>query len=315
VDFFAIHATVSQVVVASSSRAIDAAMVLAAGFGTRLRPLTEELPKALVPLGDRSVLEHILAAIRRAGIERIVVNAHHLAGRFDAASLGVTLVVEEHILGTAGGVAGAADGLGGGDVLVYNGDILADVDVSALRAAHGQAIPFSTLALAERLAPGVGTVGVGPRGDVVRLRTGRFGEEVWSADFVGVQILSPAAREALPEEGCLVGDVYLPALEHGERIIGTCAARGFVDVGTPARYHAANMRWLESSGQSTLCGAGGRVAAGVALSHSIVGEAAVIEGTGKVERCVIWPGAAARAPLADAIVLTSGRVVRPLLDP
>ncbi len=96
----------------SSSR-MPVAMVLAAGFGTRLRPLTEVFPKPLVPLGDRSVLAHIVDRLAAAGAPRVVVNRHHLRQRFDDAAMSrlalpLSLSAEDDILGTAGGVRHAA---------------------------------------------------------------------------------------------------------------------------------------------------------------------------------------------------------------
>ena len=71
---------------------LPAAMVLCAGYGTRLRPLTDELPKPLVPVGDRSVLGHIASALKLAGFERLVVNAHHLPEVLRGALEGLPLV-------------------------------------------------------------------------------------------------------------------------------------------------------------------------------------------------------------------------------
>src|SRR5688572_24464404 len=94
------------------------AMVLCAGLGTRLRPLTDELPKPLVPVGDRSLLAHIARVLAGAGFERLVINTHHLPELFPAAirelSIEAHLIHEPVILGTAGGVAGARRFLGRG---------------------------------------------------------------------------------------------------------------------------------------------------------------------------------------------------------
>ncbi len=293
----------------SESLPVHAAMVLAAGYGTRLRPLTEELPKPLVPLGDRSVLEHIVDRIRACGIERIVINTHHLPERYDEAKLGVRKVVESTIRGTAGGVAGAAAEIGPGAVLVYNGDILADVDWRRFGDAHRDASPFATLAVTARRGPGEGTVGMNADNAVVRLRNGRFGEEVWSADFVGVQLLSEGARAVLPTDGCLVGDVYLHALARGARLIVSPCVSGFVDIGTPQAYHASNMGWLDGRPEEVFCANDAQVAPGVSLVKSVVGAGAVVHGRGTVDHCVIWPGARTSAPLCNTIVLRSGKCV------
>src|SRR6478672_7195775 len=97
-----------------------AAMVLAAGLGTRLRPLTNELPKPLVPIGDRSMLAHVVDRLRAAGCSPVVVNAHHHADAVARACEALGAVVsreDEDLLGTAGGLARARALLGEGDVL------------------------------------------------------------------------------------------------------------------------------------------------------------------------------------------------------
>src|SRR5262245_37568354 len=116
---------------------MPSAMILAAGLGTRLRPLTDELPKPLVPVGDRPALAHIADQLARAGIHEAVLNTHHLAEAFSAERLAglpirISMIHEPRILGTGGGIANAARALGEGEVVVWNGDILADLDVHAL---------------------------------------------------------------------------------------------------------------------------------------------------------------------------------------
>ncbi len=118
-------------------------MILAAGFGTRLRPLTLELPKPLVWVGDRPAIAMVAERLVAAGVREIVINTHHQAEAFSTEMLArvpgeISVVVEEEILGTGGGVANAASLLGDGDVVVWNGDILAPLDVRALLAAHAQ---------------------------------------------------------------------------------------------------------------------------------------------------------------------------------
>jgi mannose-1-phosphate guanylyltransferase len=279
-------------------------MVLCAGQGTRLRPLTDELPKPLVPVGDRSVLEHVLDALAAAGFGRFVVNTHHRAADFDTfARPGLALSHEPAILGTAGGVAHAAAALGPGPVLVHNGDILADVDYPALSGSDA----FAVLAVRPGRPVGEGTVGVDGGGRVVRLRGRTFGTEAGGADFAGVQQLSERARAVLPAAGCLVGDVYLPALARGEVLVAASVVRAFRDIGTVGEYLDANLAWLGE--RSAWIAPSATLAPGVAADRALVGAGAVIEGQGTVARTVVWPGARARAPLADAVVTASGRVV------
>src|SRR5437867_1556167 len=114
------------------------AMVMAAGLGTRLRPITDEIPKPMAPVANRPIMEHILVLLRRHGFEQVVANLHWfpdvIRGRFgDGSGLGVELTYnfEEELLGTAGGVREVADYLraGGDSFLVMAADALTDIDL------------------------------------------------------------------------------------------------------------------------------------------------------------------------------------------
>jgi mannose-1-phosphate guanylyltransferase len=278
-------------------------MVLAAGLGTRLRPLTDVRPKSLVPVGDRPALDHVLARLRAAGVERVVVNAHHHAGPLQAHAAvmpGVSVSVEAELLGTAGGIQRAGALLGDGDVVVWNGDILADVDVAALLGAHRDA---ATLVV-QPLPAGQGSVGVDAEGRVVRLRTERFGEEAHGGQFLGIQVIGAALRARLPPSGGLVEDLYLPAMARGETLRARWFEGPWSDIGTVASYVAANVAWLEARGERAWVGPGARVGTGVGLERSVVGASAFVEGTGTLARCVVWPGAHATAP-AEGVVFTA----------
>lgn len=293
------------------------AMILCAGLGTRLRPLTNELPKPLVWLGDRPALAHIIDRLARGGVDGVVINTHHLANKFERATLAsmpldVRVVHEPHIRGTAGGVAGAAKALGPGDVIVWNGDIVADVDITALRNSYEREATsgaIAALAVAPRHAKGEGTVGLGEDGRVVRLRGEVFGEEAGSVDYVGVQMIGASLRARLPEEGCFMADVYLPALRRGERVATTAVATRFTDLGTVDAYLEENLRWLRDSGANAYVGPGAAVDTSVTVVGSIVGAGATVRGHGELRDVVVWPGATVTAPLARAVVMTNGDVV------
>lgn len=132
------------------------AMIMAAGLGTRLKPLTGFIPKPMVPIANRPALYHILRLLSRHGITEVVVNLHHLPDTVtsyfgDGAWLGVDLryAFEEQLLGTAGGVKNNQGFLGDDTFLVLSGDALTDVDLTALIAAHRAHRGIATLAVAE----------------------------------------------------------------------------------------------------------------------------------------------------------------------
>ncbi|HEY3667352.1 MAG TPA: nucleotidyltransferase family protein [Polyangiaceae bacterium] len=289
---------------------MSSAIVLCAGFGTRLRPLTDELPKPLVPVGDRSILEHALERLGRASFSQLVINVHHLAALFERTIAGLRLnvevVVEPDIRGTAGGVAGARGRLQSDPILVWNGDILVDPPIEALIAATER--DSFCLGVAPR-AQGEGTVGLGAAGEVVRLRGERFGEEIGGADYVGVLSLGAGVRDALPAHGCLFGDVALPLLRAGRVIKTLPVHQPWTDAGDLPSLLGANLAWLAARGVDRFVASGAEVSPSATLRQSVVGAGARVEGTGLVERCVICPGATATAPLRDAIVAPSGRVI------
>jgi mannose-1-phosphate guanylyltransferase len=283
------------------------AMVLCAGLGTRLRPLTLELPKPLVPVGDRPLLAHITERLRAAGLGHVVLNTHHLAEAFRniGASLGIEaqVVHEPVIRGTAGGVAGARRWLEA-PLVLWNGDILADPPLVALL----EAARTGGLALAYAPRPlGEGTLGVDEAGRVVRLRGQRFGIETTGGDYVGVAGLGKRCLDTLPETGCLVGDWALPELRAGRAIHAVPCLGAWSDAGDLGSYLELNQRWL--GGRAAYVAPDAGLDAEVSLREAVVGAGARVTGRGELRRVVVWPRAHAVAPLSDAVVTTKGLVV------
>jgi mannose-1-phosphate guanylyltransferase len=296
--------------VARYDTGMASAIVLCAGFGTRLRPLTDELPKPLVPVGDRSILEHALERLFAAGFGEVVINVHHLAALFERSiahlAMRVRVVVEPDIRGTAGGVAGARALLQSDPVLVWNGDILVDPPLDQLVA--GSEPHSFCLGVAPR-GLGEGTVGLDQAGNVVRLRGERFGDEARGADYIGVLALGAAVRDSLPEHGCLFGDAALPSLRKGGVIRSAVVTQPWTDAGDLGSLLRANLAWLAARGLRAFVADSAQVAAAATVRDSVVGAGARVLGQGLLERCVVCPGATATAPLYDVIVAPSGRVI------
>jgi mannose-1-phosphate guanylyltransferase len=124
------------------------AMVLAAGLGTRLRPLTYEITKPMVPVLDRPVMEHILDLLERHGITDVIANLHYFPEMIrEYFGDRITYRYEPELLGTAGGVRACAEFLGDEPFLVISGDALTDIDVTALAERHREAGGIATLAV------------------------------------------------------------------------------------------------------------------------------------------------------------------------
>jgi mannose-1-phosphate guanylyltransferase len=183
-------------------------------------------------------------------------------------------------------------------VLVWNGDMFTTPPLQELLGAVRAGL---TLAVALR-SRGEGTVGLDEHHRVVRLRGECFGVEARGADYIGVAALGPDVLKALPEQGCLIGDVALPRLRAGGVIETVPSSAPFWDIGDVKGYFRANVAWLDGFGGASWLGQGADIGPEVELGGSIVGAGARVEGNGDVTRCVVWPGARAAAPLADAIV-------------
>jgi len=124
------------------------AMVLAAGLGTRLRPLTYEITKPMVPVLDRPVMAHILDLLDRHGFEQTIANLHYFPDSIrEHFGERLTYLYEPELLGTAGGVRACAEFFGGDSFLVISGDALTDIDLTALAARHRESGGIATLAV------------------------------------------------------------------------------------------------------------------------------------------------------------------------
>lgn len=231
-------------------------MILAAGLGTRLRPLTYETPKALVQVAGQPVLEHVARRVVEAGADRIVVNVSPHADRIRAfieerGGWGVDVRISEEPDGpleTGGGLLKAAP-LFRGDrpILVHNADILTDVDLEALYAAHASAL--ATLAVREAesdrylIFDEVGMVGYAYSGNEVRAR-GPEGKER-RVDFMGVQVINPRLLKLFEETGKFsIFTTYMRLIRAGERFAAYDATESrWSDIGTHEQLEAAQTEW------------------------------------------------------------------------
>ncbi len=231
-------------------------MVLCAGFGTRLRPLTDSCPKPMVPLCGLPLLRYNFALLKYAGVEELVINTHHLGPAMErgaieqANSLALKLSVsreERHILGTGGGLKKAAAELSSGTFFVLNGDMLFDVDLAAALAAHRAAGAVATMILAP-YPPGAtyGAVEV-DSSDQVRRIAGRgaapaSGEKWIKRHFTGVHIMEPEVLSRLPEGESDVNRIaYVRLIHEGARVLGYVQQGAWADLGAPKSYLKSNL--------------------------------------------------------------------------
>ena len=231
---------------------VRTAFVLCAGWGQRLQPLTDQVPKPLVPVCGIPLVEFALARIAAAGVERIVINTHRLAGEFirlfpeypepsHYAGVPVFFRHEPELLETAGGLKNVEDLLLPGPVLVHNGDILAEIDLAALFAAHAESGAICTLAL--RSSGGPLHVGYDASTKLVTDIRGELGSSAPRFLYTGVCVADPVLLARIPA-GRPVSfvPVWMDILRDGGKIAGAVLDGGlWRDLGTIdeyARIHA-----------------------------------------------------------------------------
>lgn len=236
------------------------AMVLCAGLGTRLAPLSARWPKPALPLLGAPLFRYALATLQRAGITSVGINTHHLPDRMLAtaaaecarAALPLEVAHEAQALqGTGGGIRGLRRFLQGGDFVVLNGDVLFAVDLGPVLEAHRQSGAAATMVLlpmpeGERY----NAVEVDDAGCIRRIAgLGPGGRTLAPWHFSGVHVMSPAVFDFMSSEGPedINKDVYPRLLAQGLIIRGhrLVAKDAFwSDLGTPRRYAATHQALL-----------------------------------------------------------------------
>ncbi len=293
------------------------AMVLAAGFGTRLRPYSLQRPKPLFPVLDTPLLAHTLGQLRRSGVEDVVVNAHHLREQISTMLHGqrdVRVQLEHLELGTGGGLRLAQSHFGGSPFLAVNGDIVHDLDLAAVHGAHCASGAEVTMVLHD--CSRFNTVRVNDQGRIVGF-SGPAGEGERLLAFTGVQVINPAVLSLIPE-GVFYNiiDCYADLLKRGGTIQSLVVSGHFwTDMGTPADYlqlhedivlNGKMPGFFPERGASpfylaneVVLGSGVSFHDWVAIGHG----AAIGEGA-SLTRVVVWDGArvAPGAIVADSII-------------
>lgn len=303
------------------------AMLLCAGLGTRLRPLTNERPKPLVPVFGRPLASFALARLAAAGVRHVVANTHHLGEQIFPAlapyaqkyHLAFETVHEPVLLGTGGGIRNALSRLGEEPFIVFNGDILAAPDLRAALALHGRLRARITLIVRQDpRADALGAIEVDSDGRVVRiLDEGPVPSvPVRRCLFTGVYVMSPDVEPDLPEQGCVVRHTFRRLMDRGECIAALVDDGPWFDLGTIERYVEVNMGLLDGSirypgidppFEARLIDPRAKVGSGVRLGRKlVVGAGATLEGHDVVERAIVWDGATVTAPFADRVITAGG---------
>lgn len=314
------------------------AVILAGGFGTRLRPLTLEMPKPVVPIFDRPFLCHQLDLLRRVpDVDEVVLSLNYQPDRIEAdiggdeAGLPLRYRVEPRPLGTGGAVKFASTGIDD-TLLVLNGDVLTDIDLNAAVARHRRRRAAATVVLTPVDDPSAyGLVETDGDGNVRRFIEKPDPSEI-ACDTInaGIYLLEPATFDRIPDDTpWSIERQYFPSLvDRGETFVAHVDRGYWLDIGSPASYMQAHRDLMagrcaagpfrDGAAGAVRRGARCRVAAGAELAgpcflgdgcvveegarvgaESVLGAGCVVGPRAVVERSVVWRDTAVEA---DAVV-------------
>ena len=265
---------------------ITQAFILGAGLGTRLRPLTNVLPKPLVPLFHKPLALWAVEACEELGCKRFAVNTHHLPEKWQGFGDGrdISFFHEEILLETGGGLKNIESWVDDGSLLIHNGDIFSTMDLEKLVAAHEASGDEVTLAM--RSDGGAKKISVDEEGRVVDVRSevkGLPGTHV----FTGVYCVKKEFLKRLPADEVIA---VIPAFQDLVRENGIGAVvldeGKWMDLGDVGSYLEAH-RLL---GLQEAVHPGALIGEGVTIENSVIGEGAEIGEGARIEGSVIWPG-------------------------
>ncbi len=234
------------------------AVILVGGLGTRLRPLTYNTPKSLVPVLNRPFLEYVLCKLKRHGIEEIVLAISHLSPPIetcfgDGSRMGmkISYMPEDSPMGTAGAIKNAEEMLSD-TFFVLNGDIFTDLDYSSMLAFHRQKGAAATIALTPVDNPSqYGLIETGGNGRVTRFLEKPRPEEITTNMInAGTYILEPCVLDKIPQsEECSVERRLFPSmLEAGDAVYAYQSPGYWIDIGNPEKYSQLNFDLLSGKG-------------------------------------------------------------------
>jgi NDP-sugar pyrophosphorylase family protein len=288
------------------------AMILAAGFGTRLRPLTEIKPKALMPVANKPVLARNIAYLISHGTAKIIINTHHHAQQIldylkDGSPFGINVDarVEEKILGTGGGIKNTEGFWDKEPFFVINSDILTDIDLAPVYRVHQSSGALVTLVLHD--CEPYNQVQVDDQWNITDIAKvnmqGRYA-------FTGIHVIHPEVLSHIPR-GIFsnIIECYRQLIRMGKSV-RACFVQGHYwrDIGSIQSYLEANR---ELTGNSFVIGPGCSVDSSVKLMDwGVIGENSHLGENVEVQRSVLWEGVTLKqgVKVIDSVA-TAGRVI------
>ena len=306
------------------------AMILAAGYGTRLWPLTADRTKPAIPFLGRPLVGYVAEYLASYGIREIMVNLHHRpesvrealgdGGRFGVA---LSYIDEPVILGTSGALDNARDYFKDDTFVVVNGKIVTDINLTHALEAHKRTNALATLVLKENRKRERYSI-VEVNGEFVS----RFGgmpqraasdnasenkiDESDSNDsvplmFTGIQILDPRVFDYIPTKvfSHSTSDVYPQAIANGERVAAHVADGTWYELSTIQRYLDVSLAMLKRQGRDVEIGEGSTISSDSDVSESLIWDTVTIENGARVHRAVVGDGVTIRSgdTIENAVVV------------
>lgn len=285
------------------------AMILAAGYGTRLWPLTVDRTKPAIPFLGKPLVGYVAEYLSHYGCREVVVNLHHRPESVrealgDGSRFGVHLeyVEEETILGTSGAIDNARHLLEGETFFAVNGKIVTDIDLTQALATHRRTNALATLVLLpntrrerfsivethDGLVTGFGGIPEQPSAGERETDD----EKNVPLMFTGIQILEPRIFDYIPRGvfSHTTTDVYPQAIAQGERISAHVATGRWYELSTIPRYLEISLALLRDTGRDMEIGEGCRLAPGATVRESVLWDNVVIEEGARVRRAVLGDG-------------------------
>jgi mannose-1-phosphate guanylyltransferase len=317
------------------------AVVLVGGFGTRLRPLTETVKKELLPLVDRPILDHTLDRLVRHGVHEVVMSSPYLEAAFHPfieARHGdpkITWITETAPLGTGGAIVNALPALGDEPFFALNGDILTDLDLTAMLEAHRAHAAAVSIAL-HRVddARPFGLVETDGEGRVLAFRE-KPAELVPGDVNAGTYLVDPAVLSpwTADHEISIEREIFPAVIDAGHVVHGFVADAYWIDLGTPEKYLQAHFDLLAGNvagveypapwvhptadvdlrsrlGRSVSIGAEARIGAEAQVDESVVHPGATVGDGARVARSIVGPGVRVgdRATVVECVLGAGARV-------
>lgn len=298
------------------------AVVLVGGEGTRLRPLTETTPKPLIPLVDRPGLDHVLDHLARHGVHEVVLSSPYLEATFHPfiqareGDPAITWITETEPLGTGGAIVNALPALGDEPFFALNGDILTDLDLTAMREAHeanGAAVSIALHHVEDARA--FGLVETDGEGRVLAFRE-KPADPVPGDVNAGTYLLDPRVLAPWTAERAISieREIFPDVIEAGHHVHGFLADAYWIDLGTPEKYLQAHFDllgglvadvdyvspWVHPTadvdlrahlGRRVTIGAESRIGPDAEVEDSVVHPGAAIAAGAHVDHSIVGPGA------------------------